>query len=113
MTIDFHSIPGMSSLHSSFVYSHSTPLVATSVAVERTFSRGRILLSHLRNRLRNATVRALMCFGDWSRNGMLDDSEMAQRIEGSTRKAAKEKSEKQKGDDDDVDDTLVDDAIYL
>jgi hypothetical protein len=38
---------------------------ATSVDVERAFSRGRILLSHVRNRLSTQTTRALMCVGAW------------------------------------------------
>lgn len=41
--------------------------LASTVSVERSFSRGRILISHLRNRLRSDTIHALMCFGDWSR----------------------------------------------
>lgn len=55
--------------------------LASTVAVERSFSRGRILLNHLRNRLRGATVRALMCFGDWCRQGLVDDGELVVVIE--------------------------------
>ncbi|EIW56574.1 hATC-domain-containing protein [Trametes versicolor FP-101664 SS1] len=40
---------------------------ATSVDVERTFSRGRLLLSHVRNRLSAQSTRAVMCLGDWVR----------------------------------------------
>ncbi|KAF5309387.1 hypothetical protein D9619_012291 [Psilocybe cf. subviscida] len=43
----------------------------TSVNVERVFSQGRILLSHLRNRLSSATIRASMCVGEWSRMGFV------------------------------------------
>lgn len=50
--------------------------LASSVAVERTFSRGRILISHLRNRLRAETIRALMCFGDWSREDYISNEEL-------------------------------------
>lgn len=35
--------------------------------VERTFSRGRRLLSHVRSRLNAQTTRAVMCLGDWVR----------------------------------------------
>lgn len=49
---------------------------ATSVAVERTFSRGRILIPHLRNRLRAVTIQALMCFGDWSREDFVTNLEL-------------------------------------
>ena len=62
MAIDFHCIP------------------ATAVLVERTSSRGRILISHLRNCLRNTTVRALMCLGDWSRHRILDERMLIQAI---------------------------------
>lgn len=50
--------------------------LASSVSVERGFSRGRILISHLRNRLRSGTVRALMCFGDWSREDFMTNEEL-------------------------------------
>lgn len=39
---------------------------ATSVDVERVFSRGHLLLSHVRNRLSAQTTRALLCLGQWS-----------------------------------------------
>lgn len=35
--------------------------------VERTFSRGRRLLSHVRSCLNAQTTRAVMCLGDWVR----------------------------------------------
>ncbi|KAJ3574247.1 hypothetical protein NP233_g1903 [Leucocoprinus birnbaumii] len=49
---------------------HSVP--ATSVAVERAFSQGRILLSHIRNRLSAESTRALLCLGAWYRSGLVD-----------------------------------------
>ena len=53
--------------------------LATSVDVERVFSQGRIILSHLRSRLSVQTIRALMCVGEWSRVGyvMAGDFKMA------------------------------------
>ncbi|EMD30321.1 hypothetical protein CERSUDRAFT_38165, partial [Gelatoporia subvermispora B] len=48
-------------------------LSATSVAVERIFSRGRLLLSHIRNGLSGESVRALLCLGEWYRHGLLKD----------------------------------------
>ncbi|KIK80336.1 hypothetical protein PAXRUDRAFT_125061, partial [Paxillus rubicundulus Ve08.2h10] len=39
---------------------------ATSVNVERLFSRGRLLLSHVRSRLSAQSTRALLCLGMWS-----------------------------------------------
>lgn len=44
-----------------------TVSIATSVDVERTFSRGRLLLSHVRNRLSAQSTRAILCLGDWVR----------------------------------------------
>ena len=41
--------------------------VATSVDVERVFSKGRLLLSHVRNRLSARSTRALLCLGSWSK----------------------------------------------
>lgn len=57
-----------------------TWFLASSVSVERTFSRGRILIPHLRNRLRPETVRALMCFGDWSREDFVSNAELVKFI---------------------------------
>ena len=50
--------------------------IATSIAVERVFSQGRILLSHLRNRLSVQLTRALMCVGVWSILGFMKDSDL-------------------------------------
>jgi hypothetical protein len=51
-------------------------LLATSVGVERTFSKGRLLLSHLRNRLSVQSTRALMCLGVWSLQGYVQDTDI-------------------------------------
>ena len=42
-----------------------------SVDVERVFSKGRILLSHLCNRLSVQSTRALLCVGTWSLMGLV------------------------------------------
>ena len=47
--------------------------IATSVDVERLFSRGRNVLSHVRNRLSSQSVRALLCLGSWSSMGLVKD----------------------------------------
>ncbi|KIJ09043.1 hypothetical protein PAXINDRAFT_88030, partial [Paxillus involutus ATCC 200175] len=39
---------------------------ATSVDVEHIFSRGQLLLSHVRSRLSAQTTRAILCLGGWS-----------------------------------------------
>jgi len=49
---------------------------ATSVHVERVFSQGRILLSHIRSRLSVQSTRALMCLGVWSLMGYVQDADI-------------------------------------
>ncbi|KDR67829.1 hypothetical protein GALMADRAFT_146839 [Galerina marginata CBS 339.88] len=49
---------------------------ATSVDVERVFSQGRLLLSHVRSRLSVQSTRALMCLGGWSLMGYVRDSDV-------------------------------------
>ena len=44
---------------------------ATSVDVERLFSHGRLVLSHVRSRLSVQSTRALICVGAWSRLGLV------------------------------------------
>lgn len=50
--------------------------LATSVDVERVFSKGRLILSHVRNRLSVDTTRALMCLGNWCKQGQVPDDVM-------------------------------------
>lgn len=50
--------------------------LATSVDVERVFSQGRLLLSHVRSRLSVQSTRALMCVGGWSLLGYVQDSDV-------------------------------------
>ena len=49
---------------------------ATSVDVERVFSQGRIVLSHLRSRLSVQSTRALLCLGVWSLLGFVNNSDI-------------------------------------
>ncbi len=49
--------------------------LATSVYVERQFSRGRLLISSVRNRLSAQSIRELMCLGCWSRQGFVEDED--------------------------------------
>lgn len=53
--------------------------LASSVAVERVFSKGRLLISHVRNRLSAQSTRALLCLGYWSKLDIvkLDDLKAA------------------------------------
>ncbi len=51
-------------------------LLGSSVAVERGFSKGRILLPHLRNRLDIQSTRALLCLGDWSKMKLIKNEDL-------------------------------------
>jgi len=53
-----------------------TLISATSVDVERAFSQGRLLLSHVRSRLSVQSTRASMCLGAWSLRGFVKDSDI-------------------------------------
>ena len=77
MARNYLIIPGM---FLSF-YSHPpalfcNSLLATSVDVERVFSKGWLILSHVRNQLTVASTRALMCLGDWSMLGLVEDADI-------------------------------------
>ncbi|EMD32854.1 hypothetical protein CERSUDRAFT_160869 [Gelatoporia subvermispora B] len=54
----------------------------TSVDVERVFSRGRLLLSHIRNGLSARSVRALLCLGEWVRLGFLTEKDIIACLRG-------------------------------
>ena len=54
---------------------HSFP--ATSVDVERLFSRGWLLLSHMRSCLSVASTCALLCLGYWSSLGLVRDEDIS------------------------------------
>lgn len=49
---------------------------ATSIDVERIISRGRLLLSQVRNKLSTQTTRAVLCLGEWSFMGMVKDEDV-------------------------------------
>ena len=46
-------------------------LTATTSEVERLFSRGRLILPHVRNRLSAQSMRAIICVGAWSAHGFI------------------------------------------
>ncbi|XP_006462316.1 hypothetical protein AGABI2DRAFT_56444, partial [Agaricus bisporus var. bisporus H97] len=49
---------------------------ATSVDVERAFSKGGVLLTNRRNRLVGQTIRSLLCLGDWISAGIIKDKDI-------------------------------------
>ena len=56
--------------------SYPLPIIASSVAVERVFSKGRLIMSHIRNRLSADSSRALMCLGAWTRAGYVETADL-------------------------------------
>lgn len=60
------------------LYYNSDYVIATSVDVERIFSRGRLVLSHVRSRLSVQSTRALICLGIWSAKGLIKDNDILQ-----------------------------------
>jgi len=59
-----------------FIESADHFVSATSVDVERTFSQGRLVLSHVQSRLSVQSTRALMCLGVWSTMGYVKDTDV-------------------------------------
>jgi hypothetical protein len=78
MALDYLTIPGKSNVISSFIHKPdcSPGLTATSIEVERLFSRGRLIISHVRSRLGVQNSRALICLGIWSRLGLVKDTDI-------------------------------------
>ncbi len=56
-------------------------IIATSVDIERIFSRGRLLLPHVRNGLSAHSIRALLCLGEWSLLELVDDADIEGVVE--------------------------------
>jgi hypothetical protein len=44
--------------------------------VERVFSKGRLILSHTRNRLSVESTRALMCLNNWTSAGYINNQDI-------------------------------------
>ena len=50
--------------------------IATSIDVERLFSRGRLVLSHVRNCLSVQSTHALLCVGLWNKLGLVKSEDI-------------------------------------
>ena len=48
-----------------------------SVDVERVFSHGQLVWSHVRSRLSAQSTRALVCLGSWGLGGLVVDSDVS------------------------------------
>ena len=97
MAFDYLSIPGSFLSESCYgftdMYLIPSITVATSVDVERTFSRGRLLLSHVCSRLNVQSIRALLCLGAWSLMGLVKDKDVLDVTRMADLKAQEEDSE--------------------
>jgi hAT family C-terminal dimerisation region len=74
MALDYLTIPGEFNCY--LLKRHLMVFPATSVDVERIFSRGRLILSHICNRLSAQTTHALLYLGSWSLLGMVRDEDV-------------------------------------
>ena len=50
--------------------------IATTVDVERVFSRGHLVLPYVRSRLAVQSTRASLCVGLWSSQGLVKDGDI-------------------------------------
>ncbi len=75
MGLDYSTIPGELNHHCTHIHSYRCS-TATTVDVERTFSKGHLTLSHVRNRLNAQTTHALMCVGAWSCLDLIDTDDL-------------------------------------
>jgi len=75
MALDYLTIPGVY-ITSLLLFLFWLLCLATSVDVERVFSQGRLLLSHVCSRLSVQSTCALMCLGVWSCFGYVKDSDI-------------------------------------
>ena len=54
--------------------------LATTVDIERVFSRGRLVLPHVCNCLAIQSTRASLCIGIWSSLGLVKDSDIKMSV---------------------------------
>jgi hypothetical protein len=74
MARDYLCIPG--EFQDFVCISHFKHSLATSVDVERTFSRGWLLLSHIRKRMSAESTRALLCLNNRSKQGLVKHGDL-------------------------------------
>jgi len=79
MAFNFLSIPHeLIGIHLFFMMSNV--ILATSTAVECVFLQGLQLLHFTQNHLSGVSIRALLCFGDWSRKDLIATSDVVEAI---------------------------------
>ena len=75
MALDYLTIPG-EFLLDPLTFFLTDIFTATSIGVERLFSTGSLLLSHVRSRLSVQSTRTLLCLNTWSTLGLIKDSDV-------------------------------------
>jgi hypothetical protein len=77
MALNYLSIPGQFYLALLLPFFNVILFIsATSTDVERVFSKGRLVLSHVRNRLSVESTRAVLCLGAWSKLGFVNNGDI-------------------------------------
>ena len=76
MALDYLAIPGKCLVSPHILFPVWWGLLATSIEVEQLFSRGHLVISHVRSRLSVQGSRALMCLGVWSRLGLIKSTDI-------------------------------------
>ena len=76
MALNYLSVPGMHYTTSLTSVLLLTALLATSIDVEHLFSRGQLLLSHVRSCLSVNSTWALLCLGTWSHLGLVKNEDI-------------------------------------
>jgi hypothetical protein len=81
MACDYLTVLGEFSLscHSSFCIGDLN-FLATLVAVERVFSKGQLIISHIQNRLSGQSTWALMCLGAWTKQQLVKSSDLVDAL---------------------------------
>jgi len=77
MALDYLSIPGNYSIYFRRCICTDLFSLATSVDVERLFSKGWLLLSHVRSRLSAQSTRSVLCLGSWRLLGLVKNGDVA------------------------------------
>jgi hypothetical protein len=75
MALNYLSIPGEPFVQACWIACGLTKL-ATSVDVERVFSQGRLLLSHMRSRLSGQSICCLLCLSSWATLRLIKDTDI-------------------------------------
>ena len=76
MARDYLTIPGMYCKLCFVLNLSAHKLLASLVAVERVFSKGHLLLSHVQNWLSAESTCALLCLGYWDKMGYIMNSDL-------------------------------------